>query len=81
MKIFKYKVFLLLVAVALGCGKSGTVTNPPAGGGTTPPITTTTGFFTNPLLTTGPDPWVTQSNGYYYFTKTSGNLINVYKTA
>ena len=80
MRIFKHSVFLLYLAFTLGCGKSSTVTNP-KGGGTPPPVTQATGFFINPLLSTGPDPWVTQSNGYYYFTKTSGNLINVYKTA
>ena len=28
--------------------------------------------FTNPLLTTGPDPWVVQKNGWYYVTHTTG---------
>src|SRR5688572_909270 len=36
--------------------------------------------FTNPLLPSGADPWVLYKNGYYYYTHTVGNKINLWKT-
>jgi GH43 family beta-xylosidase len=36
--------------------------------------------FTNPILPSGADPWVTRKDGYYYFTNTVGNRIVLYKT-
>lgn len=35
--------------------------------------------FTNPLLPLGPDPWVIRHGGYYYFTDTLGNRIELWK--
>src|ERR1700712_606427 len=37
---------------------------------TAPPAAT----FHNPLLPSGPDPWVVADGGYYYFMATTGNL-------
>ena len=31
--------------------------------------------FTNPVLTSGPDPWVVQKNGTYYYTYTQGSKL------
>lgn len=70
--------FILIIAFA-ACGKSNNynvVTPPPAD---TTPVRTNT--FTNPLLPSGPDPWVTQKDGYYYYTHTLGNRIALWKTA
>ena len=36
--------------------------------------------FTNPLLTSGADPWVIYKDGYYYYTNTLGNRISLWKT-
>lgn len=36
--------------------------------------------FTNPLLPSGADPWVTHKDGYFYYTHTVGNKINLWKT-
>lgn len=36
--------------------------------------------FTNPILSRGADPWVTQKNGNYYFTYTQGGKLVLYKT-
>lgn len=36
--------------------------------------------FTNPLLPSGPDPWVTRHHGYYYYMNTLGNRIALWKT-
>lgn len=59
------------------------VCNKPASGGNNPPIPPpapkdTT--FTNPLLSSGPDPWVVQKDTFYYYTHTTGNNITLYTT-
>ncbi len=36
--------------------------------------------FVNPLLKSGPDPWVTADGGYYYYTNTLGNRLQIWKT-
>jgi GH43 family beta-xylosidase len=37
--------------------------------------------FTNPLLQSGPDPWVIQKDTTYYYTNTFGNRISIYTTS
>jgi GH43 family beta-xylosidase len=66
----------LYFLAAVSCGKGGSNPTPPPVD--TTPTTTTT--FTNPLLSSGPDPWVIQKDGYYYYTQTSGNKIALWKT-
>ena len=74
-------LFPLLLVGLLSCGKDS------GGGGTTPtptpptppPPTATT--FTNPLLASGPDPWVVQKDGYYYYMATTGGNVTIRKTA
>jgi GH43 family beta-xylosidase len=36
--------------------------------------------FINPLLQSGPDPWVIYKNGYYYYTNSTGRNITLWKT-
>lgn len=36
--------------------------------------------FTNPLLPSGADPWVSYQDGYYYYTNTTGGNITLWKT-
>jgi len=36
--------------------------------------------FTNPLLPTGPDPWVEYKDGFYYYMNTTGKNLTVWKT-
>ncbi len=36
--------------------------------------------FTNPLLPSGADPWVTYQDGYYYYTNSTGHNITIWKT-
>lgn len=36
--------------------------------------------FVNPLLPSGPDPWVFQKDGWYYFTHTTGKNLRLYRT-
>ncbi|MEO7801950.1 MAG: glycoside hydrolase family 43 protein [Ginsengibacter sp.] len=45
---------------------------------TLPPITVNT--FTNPLLSSGPDPWVIKKDSTYYYTHTLGNRIALWTT-
>ncbi len=72
--LFLYASFVAVLPVINGCGKSDGGGN---GGNTTPPVITT---FTNPVLSSGPDPWVIQKGNYYYYTQTSGNTIRLWKT-
>lgn len=36
--------------------------------------------FHNPLLPTGPDPWVTTANGFYYYMNTTGHDLTIRRT-
>jgi len=65
-----------LLLSASGCKKGA---DPVAAPLVTPPATATT--FTNPLLGTGPDPWVIQKDGYYYYMHTTGVNLTLWKTA
>jgi GH43 family beta-xylosidase len=38
------------------------------------------GTFTNPVLPSGPDPWVTYHDGFYYYTNSTGNRLEIWKT-
>ena len=75
-KLFQHTVLALLI-ISMGCGKSNsqntTVPIDPVKPGAT--------YFTNPLLSSGPDPWVAQKDGFYYFSKTEGDKLALYKTA
>lgn len=37
-------------------------------------------IFTNPLLPSGADPWVINKDGYYYYTNSTGNDLQLWKT-
>lgn len=39
-----------------------------------------TATFANPLLPSGPDPWILQVGGYYYYTHTLGDRIALWRT-
>ena len=65
-------ILLLLGTVACSKGLAPPTTKPPAG----PPAT-----FTNPLLPSGPDPWVFEKDGYYYYMQTTGINLTLRKTA
>lgn len=70
----RYLAGLLLVGV-LACSRSST---PSPVQPTTPAVTTT---FLNPLLPVGPDPWVYQKDGFYYYLHTTGGNVTLRKTA
>jgi len=74
MNIRLISAFLLFTV--MGCGKGSDpapVVVPP------PPVAVTT--FSNPLLPSGPDPWVVRKDNFYYYTHTLGNRIALWKTA
>ncbi|MCI1186713.1 glycoside hydrolase family 43 protein [Hymenobacter sp. DH14] len=77
----RFRRLLLLVLLPLlgagGCAKSQNVpfVPPPA------PTTTTATTFQNPLLSSGPDPWVAQKDGFYYFMSTLNDRLAIWKTA
>jgi GH43 family beta-xylosidase len=65
-------IFLLFIALACGKGSStkGVIT-------VVPPTDTS---FTNPLLPSGPDPWVVQKDTVYYYMNTLGDHLGIYST-
>ena len=67
-----------LLLLALACGKSSP-DNPPAPA--PPPAPPAAATFKNPLLDSGPDPWVAQKDGFYYFMRTTGGDLRIRKTA
>lgn len=72
--IMRMLLLCFLYVGFLSCGKKSENPEPRV-----PPGTDTTTFI-NPLLSTGPDPWVIQKDGYYYYTETQGNKISIWKT-
>ena len=60
------------LVIALACGPAVAF-----GGAQT---SSRTGTFTNPLLPSGPDPWVIAYNGFYYYMNTTGTNLTIWKT-
>jgi GH43 family beta-xylosidase len=68
---FKFPILAAVVVISIACREDeGNPPNPPA-------VDTQ---FSNPLLTSAPDPWVEQHGEWYYFTHTTGNNIRLYRT-
>ena len=76
MKILILYLTSVLLFIGLSCGKPGGGNNTKPPGGQEGAV-----YFTNPLLSSGPDPWVAQKDGMYYFTRTFGDRLAVYSTA
>ncbi len=62
--------WVAVVAALAGCAESGIEPTEQ-----TPAVT-----YTNPLLPSGPDPWITQVDGVYYYTHTLGDRIALWRT-
>lgn len=71
----RLSVLLWFVAGISFCSKPSSAGSDPA-----PPIDPAT-VFQNPLLPSGPDPWVAQKDNTYYYTHTLGDRIAIWKTA
>jgi GH43 family beta-xylosidase len=69
---------LLLFGLSLSaCQKNVATGTAPVTISATTPATAT---FSNPLLASGPDPWVYQKDGTYYFLITTGGDVRIRKT-
>ena len=77
-------VFLFLLLLGLLSAGPMACKKLPTGNATVSPVTTsatdTSTRFQNPLLGSGPDPWVIYQDGYYYAMHTTGNNLRLYKT-
>ena len=67
----RWLLFLILFTGLASCDKKGN-DNP----GPVQPTNT----FSNPLMNTGPDPWIYKKDNQYYYTHTQGNRISLWKT-
>lgn len=65
----RFKLFPLLLVAACIPAVARPQANPP-----------TPKTFTNPLLPSGADPWVTSRGGVYYYMNTTGNNLTIWKT-
>ena len=65
--------FAFLVFISCG-GRNAQDNNLPS------TITVPSGTFTNPLLPSGPDPWVTYHDGFYFYTNSTQKNVTVWKT-
>ena len=70
MKPTPFIIAMMLVSSLGWCQQESPKASSPA------PSTT----FTNPLLPTGPDPWVIFKNGFYYYMNTTGTNLTIWKT-
>lgn len=52
----------------------------PCAGHAQPAATPSSGVFYNPLLLSGPDPWVIFHDGFYYYMNTTGANLTIWKT-
>lgn len=73
--MFLHCLLVLLLASAVGCNKPSH-----SGGTSNPPPVVDDSTFTNPILPSGPDPWVFQKDTMYYYTHTFGDRIALFKT-
>jgi GH43 family beta-xylosidase len=74
--MFNKSLLTVLLLAFISCSKETitpdpSIPNPPQNSDTT---------FTNPLLSSGPDPWVIQKDSFYYYTHTDGDKIRIWKT-
>ena len=70
-------LLLLLGLGGVACQQTKTAPFVPA----TVPTTTTATTFQNPLRPSGPDPYVAQKDGFYYYLSSTNTNINIWKTA
>src|SRR5687767_14625800 len=71
MRMYFYKQSLFAILLILLCCKDDAGSKPDS---------TSEEKFVNPVLEHAPDPWVTQKDGWYYFTHTTGNNLRLFRT-
>lgn len=77
MRLIRQYLIGFLLFVIISCKKENSPPQPPV---TPPPPVNTDSTFGNPLLSSGPDPWVIKKDSFYYYTQTSGDRIRIWKT-
>lgn len=70
----KYLLFIAIFCI-IACSHRGDGIKP------SPPNITADTTFTNPLLTSGPDPWVIRQDTMYYYMNTLGNRLAIWPTS
>ena len=78
---FSSLVYRSLLALALMATAACSKTEAPAPPVASPPPVVVSTTFQNPLLPSGPDPFVAQKDGFYYYTHTLNNRLAIWKTA
>ncbi len=74
MAILRGLAFALGVWFVGGCGAAQV-------GAPLPPAAVAANEFTDPLLDSGPDPWVVSWKGFYYYSNSTGTNLTLRKTA
>lgn len=77
--MFLRQIFYFILISFVSCKKNSTPNPTPT---PNPPVVIAPAdtSFTNPLLSSGADPWVIQKDTTYYYTHTVGNRITIYRT-
>ena len=78
---FSSLVYRSLLALALMATAACSKTEAPAPPVASPPPVVVSTTFQNPLLPSGPDPFVAQKDGFYYYTHTLNNRLAIWKMA
>ena len=73
--------FLMLQARVLFLALVISATALPGRAQTKPPSGSEAATFTNPLLPSGPDPWVIYHEGFYYYMNTTARNLTIWRTA
>jgi GH43 family beta-xylosidase len=73
---YKHWLLGLILSATITCSKKPIQSNP-----IPPPESNSDTTFTNPLLSSGPDPWVIQKDTNYYYLHTLGNRVGIFKTS
>jgi GH43 family beta-xylosidase len=71
--ITRYSILYVLLGILLSCDGGS------ENGGSVP-LPVDNSLFFNPVLTTGPDPWIVKHGTSYYVTHTTGNSLKLYRT-
>jgi GH43 family beta-xylosidase len=74
-KIGRHILVIGLITMGIACAKRGSAPVDQ----NTPPVVRETTFY-NPLLSSGPDPWIYKKDGVFYFTSTNAVNITLWAT-
>ncbi len=80
MKTTLLHIPLFLLSLIVGLIACKTTSSTPNTGVTPTPVADSATRFRNPLLSSGPDPWVIFQDGFYYVMHTTGDDLRIYKT-